>query len=94
MNINDGSGSTLAHIVWLMDKFGHCCPIRSKANKICIVVCSTIAAEALGLQEGLEAGIYFRHMLKKILGLEDTDIDIQVFIDNRSVMEAVHKTCS
>ena len=57
-NINDGNGSTGAYIVWLADGTGLCCPLAWHASKIKRVVRSTIAAEALSLQEGLEAGFY------------------------------------
>ena len=57
-NINCGQGSTGAHFVWLKDHIGNCCPIFSQSNKIKRVVRSTIAAEALSLQDGLESAYY------------------------------------
>ena len=54
-NINDGTGSTEGHIAWLVDCHGKCCPLSWHANKIKRVVRSTIAAETLSLQEGLES---------------------------------------
>ena len=57
-NINDGTGSTGAYIIWLMDHSGRCCPISWNAHKIKRVVRSTLAAEALSLEEGLEASFY------------------------------------
>ena len=59
-NINDGTGSTGAYIILLSDRSGLCCPLAWHASKIKRVVRSTIAAEALSLQEGLEAGFYYR----------------------------------
>jgi len=55
-NICCGKGSIGAHIVWLKNDEGRCCPLAWQANKIKRVVRSTIAAEALSLQEGLESG--------------------------------------
>ena len=52
-NISDGTGSTGAHIVWLVDNHSKCCPLSWHANKIKRVVQFTIASEALSLQEGL-----------------------------------------
>lgn len=46
-NLNFNQGSTGAHIVWVKDRYGNCCPIYWKSNKIKRVVRSTIAAEAL-----------------------------------------------
>ena len=46
-NINNGTGSTVAFIVWLVESQGKCCPLSWHANKIKRVVRSTIAAETL-----------------------------------------------
>ncbi|KAH3835143.1 hypothetical protein DPMN_108487 [Dreissena polymorpha] len=51
-----------------------------------------IAAEALSLQEGLECGYYYRQMLEDIMKLEGNTIPIIAYIDNKSVIEAVHST--
>ena len=91
-NINDGSGSIGAFVVWLMDNTGQCCPITWSAHKIKRVVRSTLAAEALSLQEGLETGYYYREMLADILGFECKAINIEAYVDNRSVIEAIFST--
>ena len=91
-NINDGAGSTGAFIVWLMDNTGQCCPIVWNAHKIKRVVRSTLAAETLSLEEGLEAGFYYREMLENILGLEPRTIKIEAYVDNKSVIEAILST--
>ena len=49
-NINEGTRSTGAFIIWLMDKTGHCCPIAWNAHKIKRVVRSTLAAKMLSLE--------------------------------------------
>ena len=41
-NINDGTGSTGGHIVWLVDCHGKGCPLSWRSNKIKRVVRSTI----------------------------------------------------
>ena len=91
-NINDGTGSTGAYIVWLADRSGLCCPLAWHASKIKRVVRSTIAAEALSLQEGLEAGFYYRTMVEEILGVPNKSISITAYTDNKSVIEAVFST--
>ena len=91
-NINDGAGSTGAFIVWLMDNTGQCCPIAWNAHKIKRVVRSTLAAETLSLEEGLEAGFYYREMLENIFGLEPRAIKIEAYVDNKSVIEAILST--
>ena len=43
-NISDVTGSTGAHMVWLVDNRGKCCPLSWHANKIKWVVRFTIVA--------------------------------------------------
>ena len=87
-NINDGTGSVGAFIVLLMDDTGQCCPIAWSAYIIKRVVRSTLAAETLSLQEGLETGYYYREMLEDILG-QERNFKIEAFVDNRGVIEAI-----
>ena len=75
-----------------MDNTGQCCPIIWNAHKIKRVVRSTLAAETLSLEEGLEAGFYYREMLENILGLEPRTIKIEAYMDNKSVIEAILST--
>ena len=75
-----------------MDKTGNCCPIAWNAHKIKMVVRSTLAAEMLSLGEGLEAGFYYRQMLEEIHGLDFKTINIEAYVDNKSVIEAVSST--
>ncbi|CAC5357015.1 unnamed protein product [Mytilus coruscus] len=91
-NINDGKGSTGAHIVWIKDRIGKCCPISWQANKIERVVRSSIAAEALSLQDGLETALYFRKIIGDICGVGERIITITAFIDDKSVTEALKST--
>ena len=48
-NINNGVGtySTGAQISWMIDGKSNCCPIAWQANKVKLIVRSTIAAECL-----------------------------------------------
>ena len=87
-NINEETGSTGAFIIWVMDKTGYCCPIAWNAHKIKSVVRSTLAAEMLSLEEGLEASVYYRQMLEDILGIKSKSIQIEAYVDNKSVIEA------
>ena len=91
-NINEGTGSTGAYIVWLMDNTGQCCPIAWNAHKIKRVVRSTLAAETLGLEEGLEASYYYREMLASILGVKPRTVMIEAYVDNKSIIEAILST--
>ena len=91
-NLNDGKGSTGAHILWIKDRLGNCCPIYWQSNKIKRVVRSTIASEALSLQEGLESALYFRTIVEEIFRLERDSIPVTGFTDNKSVTEALKTT--
>lgn len=62
------------------------------AGKIKRVVRSTIAAETLSLQEGLESSFYYRKMIENILGLKDKTVPIIAYVDDKSVIEAVYST--
>ena len=75
-NINSGSGSRGGHIIWLKNCNQKYCPLYWNANKIKQVVQSTIAAEALSLQEGLESGFYFRRIIENILCIASNTIPI------------------
>ena len=59
-NINEGKGSTGAHIIGIKDWLGNCCPIFWQSNQMKGTVHSTIAVEALSLSERLESAIYHR----------------------------------
>ena len=63
-NLSDGVSSMGAHIVFLVGTGNSCCPLPWTANKIKRVVRSTIAAEALSLQEGLEDAIFLRSLIE------------------------------
>lgn len=91
-NICDGQGSTGAHIVLIVNSDGKCCPLAWQANKIKRIVRSTIAAEALSLQAGLESGIYHRKMIEEVLNLPENSVPIYAYTDNKSVIEALNST--
>ena len=91
-NLSDGVSSMGAHIVLLVGDANRCCPLSWHAGKIKRVVRSTIAAEALSLQEGLEDGYYLRTLLEELLDLPEKSIPLVAYIDNQSVVEAVHST--
>ena len=91
-NLNSGTGSTSAYVVLLLDTAGNCCPISWHTNKIKRVVRSTISAEALSLQEGLECAYYYRRLLENILQVKEHTLPLVAYVDNRSVIEAVYST--
>ena len=51
-----------------------------------------LAAETLGLEEGLEASYYYREMLASILGVKPRTVMIEAYVDNKSIIEAILST--
>ena len=89
-NLSDGVSSTSGILVFLVDKFKHVCPISWRSNKIQRVVNSTLAAETLALQVGINEAIYLRHMLCEMMPEQDLPID--VYVDNRDIVDAIRST--
>ena len=46
----------------------------------------------LSLGEGLDAGFYYIQMMEEILGLDFKTINIEAYVDNKSVIEAISST--
>ena len=90
-NLSDGVSSMGAHIIFLVGEDQNCCTLSWSAKKIKRVVRSTLAAEMLALQEGIEDGCYLRQMLAEVLNLE-IRIPLIVYCDCRSVIDAVYST--
>jgi len=91
-NLCDGVSSSMAFVIFLVGDGRQCCPLSWSANKIKRVVRSTLAAEALSLQEGMEEVIYIRTMMIELLGISEKSIPILAYVDNKSVVEAIHST--
>lgn len=53
------------------------------------VVRSTIAAEALSLQEGLESAAFYKKLLEGIIGHQ---LAVEAYVDNKSVIESLNST--
>jgi hypothetical protein len=88
-NLPDGFSSTAARLVFMVDTVSQCCILAFKSNKIARVVRSTLAAEVLSLQEGLEEALNLKVMLKELL---DCDVKIHAYIDNQSTIDSVNST--
>ena len=88
----DGIGSVGAHIIFLMNPTGCVCPLSWVANKIKRVVRSTLSAEMLSLQEGLEDAIYLRKMITEIFDKQPESLPIKIYVDNKSVTQAIYST--
>ena len=88
-NLPDGVSSAMGCLVFVVGQGGASCAVSWRANKIKRVVRSTLAAETLALQEGLEEAMYIRTMIFELLGHK---VPIVGYVDNRSLVEAVYST--
>ena len=85
-NLQDGVSSGAGHVIILMDDNGHCCPLAWNTNKVKRVVKSTLAAEALALEEAIAHALYLQAILKELL----VDIiDIVCVVDSNNLLKAV-----
>ena len=50
---------------------------------------SSLATESLALLEAAQASNYIRHFISEVLGMK---LVIKCYVDNRSLVEAVHST--
>ena len=91
-NLQDNVSSGCGHIILLMDPSQKCCPLSWKANKIKRVVRSTLAAEALALQEAIDCAIYLTELLREMLNKPYIRLPIESWVDNNNAFDAVHLT--
>ena len=91
-NICNGQGSVGAHAVFVRNSHWKTCPLHWQAGKIKRVVKSSLAAEALSLQEGVDAALYTRHVLCEIMGVSPKTLPLIAYVDNKGLVEAVHST--
>lgn len=89
-NLSDGVSSTSAMVVFIRSG-EKCVPLSWRCCKIKRVVRSTLAAEALALQEGLEEAIYLQTLL---LELTKHKIPIIAKVDSNGLCEAIKSTKS
>ena len=87
-NLPDGMSNTYGLVVFLVDCRGHMCPLSWRAGKIWRVVKSPLTAETRALLEGVEEAIYIRKMLSEMC----QNVPIDIFVENRSLVEALRRT--
>ena len=64
----------------------------NRATKIKRVVRSTLSAEMLSLQEGVEEAIYLRAIITEMLNKKENSLPIVPYVDNRSVTQSLYST--
>ena len=93
-NLRDGA-SQGGYIIFLVGKDGKYSPLTWKSKKLKRVVKSTLSAETLALEEGIEACFMLKSILCEILGFHeknDQRLPIDCITDNKSLFDAVYST--
>ena len=92
-NLPDG-GSQEGHIVFICDK-RRCAPLAWMSGKIKRIVRSTLAAEAVALNDGCDTGLFLKRMVSEMfINALQKDIHLSAYSDNKSTVDAVHSTTS
>ena len=89
-NLNDKVGTCAGYVVFVVDKNHRSCPISWSSKKLQRVVNSTMAAETLGLVNGIEDAIYLQAILHEVFC--ELPLSIECFVDNKDLVDAVHST--
>lgn len=85
-----GEGSQGGHIIFLKGNENFS-PITWQSKKIKRIVKSTLAAEALALDEAADSCFYLKTLLQEITG-QNTGYPITLKTDSRNLHDAVHST--
>ena len=92
-NLPDQMSSGGGHIVFLTNQEEEAAaPLAWSSNKIKRVVGSTLAAEALSLQEAVAHAIFLRAILAEIVGKKEEEIPIISYVDSNNLYQAVYST--
>ena len=87
-NICDGVGSTSGYVLFLVSGL-MCCTIDWSSAKLKRVVNSSLAAETLGMQLGIDSAIFNQQILSQML---DVKIPIVAITDSKSLVDSVYST--
>jgi hypothetical protein len=88
----EGCGSVGGRVCFLVNSQGDACPLSWSSAKIKRVVRSTLSAEMLSLQEGIEDAIYLRGIVTELFGKPEKSLPIIAYVDNKSVTQALSST--
>ena len=90
VNLSDRVSSVGAYVIFLVDSNNNCCLLTWHSNNIKRVVRSTLGEEALSLCDGLEDAIQHRAQLKRLLNVNNFDLPILAFVDNKNLVESIY----
>ena len=80
----------ILHIIFLLGENKRCAPISWQSKKIPRVVKSTLVAETLALQEGLEKWNVLKAFLSQLVGQHE--FPISIYTDSKSLAKSVLST--
>ena len=89
-NLPDKVSSTSSYVILLVDEHYKCCPLEWRSKKIKRVVKSSLAAEVMALQEGLEAGIVLAELISELM--PDKKPAIYAKTDSKSLVDNIQST--
>ena len=94
-NLNNlpNGGSQEGHIVFLSDKDNNYVPISWVSQRIQRVVRSTLAAEAVSLNNACDDGVFLGRILNGVLG-NSTPLPIVAYTDNKSTHDSINSSTS
>ena len=78
-------------IVFLLGSNGKCAPILWQSHKISRVVKNTLAAETLAFQDGSEASVWLKEIIREIYHLKDNPdiLPVHSITDSKSLFDAL-----
>ena len=93
-NLPDGVSSAEGYVIFLTGQDQKCCPLAWTSNKIKRKVSSTLAAEALSMQDALDHALYLGSVLTEIYcnTYVENKLPVVVYTDNKSLHQNVHST--
>ena len=92
-NLHD-RGSQGGYLIFLIDGKGHYSLIGWQSKRIKRIVNSSLAAECLEAVEAAQTCVLIRERLAQLLCRGPETIKISLLTDNRSLIDAVHKSTS
>ena len=93
-NMSDGFSSVGGNVIFLVGENNKSAAVAWSCSKIKRVVKSTLSAEMLSLSEALDHAYALKVIISELTGLDADKIQVEAFVDNRSVRDAVYSAKS
>ena len=76
----------------MCDSDGNAAPIHWQSKKIRRIVKSTLAAECLSMEDAVDAAYYIKNILMEVLLMDANKVQMECFIDSKSLHAALHSS--